>query len=230
MRDGVGPDSSGHRRRLRERFLRVGLDGFADHEALELLLTLAIPRRDVKPHAKRLLREFGSLRGVLDADQEALLAVDGIGEASVTVLRIVRVVAEAYVREGLEKLANTIAYKDMARLWQMRIGSLPNEVFEVAYLDSRQCLLPCGFERLSEGTLDRAAVYSRRVMEAAVKRKATSLVFAHNHPNGDPTPTEQDKLLTQSLVLAAKALEITVHDHLIIARDGFFSFRKEGLL
>lgn len=222
--------SEGHRRRLRERFLSVGLEGFSEHETLELVLTLAIPRRDVKPQAKRLLEQLGSLREVLDAPRETLRSVEGIGDAGITVLGIIKGVAEVYVRQGLESSSTRLSLDDLATFWCMRIGSLPHEVFEVAYVDGAYRVLTNGIERLAEGTIDRAAVYSRRVMEAAVKRQAAGLVFAHNHPNGEAKPSEQDKLLTRALVLAAQTLEINIIDHLIITKNKVFSFRKEGLL
>jgi DNA repair protein RadC len=221
---------NGHRERLRKRFLNVGTEGFAEHELLELVLTLAIPRRDVKPQAKQLLDAFGSLPAILDAPREALRCIDGIGDAAITALGIIKAVAEVYVRQGVESSSGRPLLGDLSPLWQMRIGGLPHEVFEVAYLDSKLQLLPAGIERVAEGTIDRAAVYSRRVMEAAVNRRAASLVFAHNHPNGIAEPTEQDKLLTRALVLAAETLEIHVIDHLIVTRDKVFSFQKEGLL
>lgn len=222
--------SEGHRRRLRERFLSVGLEGFSEHETLELVLTLAIPRRDVKPHAKNLLSQFGSLRGVLDASPEALKSVEGIGDATITALAIIKSVAEAYTQEKLESRSVDFAMSDLAAFWRMRIGALQTEVFEVAYLDTAGRVIANGIERLAEGTLDRATVYSRRVMKAAVERQAASLVLAHNHTNDLAEPSEQDKLLTRALVLAAQTLEIGVADHLIITRDSVFSFREEGLL
>jgi DNA repair protein RadC len=222
--------SEGHRRRLRERFLSVGLEGFSEHETLELVLTLAIPRHDVKPQAKRLLEQLGSLRDVLDAPRETLRSVEGIGDAAITALGIIKGVAEVYVRQGVESSSDKLSLGDLATFWCMRIGSLPHEVFEVAYVDGAYRVLPNGIERLAEGTLDRAAVYSRHVMEAAVKRQAAGLVFAHNHPNGVAEPSEQDKLLTRALVLAAQTLEIEVVDHLVVTPNDVFSFRKEGLL
>lgn len=222
--------SEGHRGRLRERFLSVGLEGFAEHEVLELVLALAIPRRDVKPHAKRLLEHFGTLREVLDAPREALSSVEGIGDASITSLGVIKAIAELYVRQRIEASPDQLRIDDLRVFWQMRIGAMQTEVFEVAYLDTGNRVLTNGIERLAEGTIDRAAVYSRSVMGAAVKRQASGLVFAHNHPNGIAEPTEQDKLLTRSLVLAAETLEIRIIDHLIVTRDSVFSFRKEGLL
>lgn len=230
MSESKASGSRGHRSRLRERFLRTGLQGFAEHEILELVLTLAIPRRDVKPQAKDLLEKFGSVRGVLDASPEALKTIEGIGDSATSVLRIIRAVAELYVEQGIESSTSGLVMSDLAKFWQMRIGALLSEVFEVAYLDSANRVLPNGIERLAEGTIDRAAVYSRRVMEAAVRRQSAGLVFAHNHPNGIAKPSEQDKLLTRALVLAAQTLEIKVLDHLIVTKTNVFSFRKEGLL
>jgi len=134
------------------------------------------------------------------------------------------------VRQGVESSSGRPLLGDLSPLWQMRIGGLPYEVFEVAYLDSKLQLIPDGVERVAEGTIDRTAVYSRRVMEVAVNRHAAALVFAHNHLNGIAEPTEQDKLLTRFLVLAAQTLEIKVIDHIIVADQAVFSFRKEGLL
>jgi DNA repair protein RadC len=120
--------------------------------------------------------------------------------------------------------------KVLYEFWRMRLGDLRNEVFEVAYLDSAARLLRDGVERLETGTIDRATVYPRKVMEAALRRGAAALVFAHNHPNYDVTPSKQDKLITEALVLAATTLNIEVLDHLIVSPDKVFSFRKEGLL
>jgi len=154
--------NTGHRQRLRERFLSVGLHGFAEHEVLELVLTLAIPRRDVKTQAKRLLEQFGSLRGVMDASPEALRSVDGIGNAAITALGIIRAVAELYIRQTIESSSDGLAVDDLATLWRMRIGAMQTEVFEVAYLDSGRQVLTNGIERLAEGTIDRAAVTTIR--------------------------------------------------------------------
>ena len=118
----------------------------------------------------------------------------------------------------------------LSRFWRAKIGALPNEVFHVGYLDSAYRLLRDGVEQLEEGTIDRAAVYPRRVIEAALRRGAAALVFAHNHPNGDVHPTEQDKVLTRALVLAATTVQTKVLDHLIVSTDKVFSFRSEGLL
>ena len=224
------PHYQGHRKRLRERFVKSGLAGFAEHEVVELLLTLAIPRADVKQPAKELLARFGNLRGVLDAPLPELRAVDGIGEVAAVGLHLVRAAAALYLQQGSEAgdvLRNATKISDF---WRMRIGALKHEVFAVAYLDSAHRLLRDGVETLQEGTIDRAAVYPRRVVEAALKREAAALVLAHNHPNGNVQPSEQDKLLTRSIVLAAETIGLRVVDHLVVSPDETFSFKQAGLL
>jgi DNA repair protein RadC len=224
------PHFHGHRQRLRKRFMRNGLTGFADYEVVELLLTLAIPRSDVKPLAKVLLARFSNLRGILDAPLAELQAVPGIGTVTPVALRIIREVASLYLQQSAELQDAFTDLDALSRFWRMKIGALANEVFQVGYLDSGYRLLRDGIETLEEGTTDRAAVYPRRVIEAALLRGAAGLVFAHNHPNGNVQPTEQDKVLTRALVLAATTVQIKVLDHLIVSPDNVLSFRQEGLL
>jgi len=215
---------------LRERFLRAGLRGLADYEIVELLLTLAIPRCDVKQPAKALIARFGDLRGILDATLDELKAIKGIGEVAPVALRIIREAASLYLQQCAEGTDSFADPEALARFWRMKIGALPNEVFQVGYLDSAYRLLRDGIETLEEGTTDRAAVYPRRVMEAALRRGAAALVFAHNHPDGNVQPSDQDKTLTRALVLAATTVQIKVLDHLIVSPDAVYSFRREGLL
>ncbi len=224
------PHYHGHRDRLRKRFLEAGFGGLGKHEVVELLLTLAIPRSDVKPMAKVLLKQFGSLRGILDASFEELSEVQGIGSVTPAALKIVRATATLYLQESAAKGDCLAHHDDLVAFWRMRIGALPNEVFQVGFLDSGRRLLNDGVETLQEGTVDRAAVYPRRVIESALNRKAAAIVIAHNHPSGNTTPSEQDKLTTRAIVLAATTVGIEVMDHLIVSVDSVFSFRKEGLL
>lgn len=224
------PHYHGHRQRLRARFLKSGLDGFADYEVIELLLTLAIPRSDVKQPAKALIAQFGNLQGILDAPIEELRAVTGIGSVTPVALQIIKAAATLYLQqsgEGRDSLADPTK---LAEFWRMRIGALPNEVFEVAYLDSGYRLLREAVDRLEEGTIDRAMVYPRRVIEAALKRGAAAVVLAHNHPNANLTPSEHDRVLTRAIVLAAETVHLKVVDHLIVSAQDAFSFRKAGLL
>lgn len=230
MKESGPSKSHGHRGRLRERFLKAGTAGLADYELVELLLTLAIPRSDVKQSAKALIARFGNLRGILDAPLDDLRQIKGIGSVAPVALQVIRAAATIYLQQSAEAQESLEDPKRLVAFWRMRLGALPNEVFEVAYLDSSLRLQRDGVERLEEGTIDRAAVYPRRVAEAALKRSAAALVLAHNHPGGAATPTEQDKNLTRAIVLAAETLQIKILDHVIVGSDDFFSFRKAGLL
>lgn len=212
--------AEGHRKRLRDPFEKAGLDGFAEHEVVSLVLTLAIPRGDVKPLAGVLIAKFGDLRAVLDARSEDLQAVKGIRSVTPAGLRVIRAVATLYLQQSAENREILADPEALYRFWRTRLGGLQHEVFEVAYVDSSNRLMRDGIERLEEGTVDRAAV----------RRGAAAVVFAHNHPNGDVTPSDQDKTLTRALILAATTLQIKVLDHLVVSREAVFSFRKEGLL
>src|SRR3990167_2756567 len=217
----------GHRKRLRERFKKTGLASFQDYEAIEFLLTLAVPRKDVKMMAKEAIRRFGSFRGVLDAPAEELRKIPGIGEVAPLAIRFIREAATLYLQPKskadltLEKNEPEIlSLEDPNRLHdycKAALGAQPNEMFKVIYLNSRFRIID--LETLTEGTIDRATIYPRKVMESALKKKASVLVFAHNHPDGNINPSEHDKTLTRALVLAAKTLNITVFGHIIVSND-----------
>lgn len=224
------PHYWGHRHRLRDRFLKTGLEGFANYEIVELLLTLAIPRSDVKEPAKELIARFSSLRGIFDAPIEELRAVRGLGSVAPVALKIIKEAATLYLQQTAEGQDCLAEPHRLADFWRLRIGALRDEVFEVGYLDSGYRLLRDGVERLEEGTVDRAAVFPRRVVEVALKRGAYAVVLAHNHPNGRTEPSEHDKTLTRAIFLAAEAIGLKVLDHLIVSADEVFSFRRAGLL
>lgn len=236
--DPTKPHYFGHRKRLRERFKKTSLASFQDYEAVELLLTLAIPRKDVKIPAKEAIKRFGSFRGVLDAPVEELKKIPGIGEVAPIAIRFIREAATLYLQPKsqtdltMAKIEpETISLEDPKFLFdycRAALGAQPNEIFKVIYLNSRFQVID--LETLTEGTIDRATLYPRKVMESALKKKASILVFAHNHPEGNITPSDHDKTLTRALVLAAKTLNINVFDHLIVSKDEVFSFRAQGLL
>ena len=219
-----------YRWRLRKRYERCGLNGFADDELVELLLTLALPRSDVRAPARALIAHFGTLRNILDAPFEELRTVPGIGTGTPAALKLIREAATMYLQQLAERNDPLVSLDSLVSLWRMRIGALTNEVFEVAYLDSGRRVLRHGIERLTEGTADRATVYPRRVVEAALRRGAFGMLLAHNHPNGNVTPSDQDKALTRAIVLAAEIVGIRVVDHLIVSVDDAFSFHQAGLL
>ncbi|MFB3887106.1 MAG: RadC family protein [Thermodesulfobacteriota bacterium] len=224
------PFYHGHRQRLRDRFLKDGFKGFAPHEIVEILLTLAIPRRDVKKAAHKLMDRFGSVKGVLDAPVSELKEVLRQSQVAPVALKIIRETADLYLQQKAEEQVSLSTPEALHDFWRSRIGSLTYETFQVAYLDSGYRLLKDGIDTLEEGTIDRAAVYPRRVMDAALRRNAAALVFAHNHPNGNINPSERDKVLTRALILAAETLQIKVIDHVIVSNDMVLSFRKEGLI
>jgi DNA repair protein RadC len=236
--NSIKPHYLGHRKRLRERFQKTGLSSFQDYEVVELLLTLAIPRKDVKIPAKEAIKRFGSFKGVLDAPIEELRKIPGIGEVAPLAIKFIKESATLYLQPKTQTdltIAKTgpekLSLEDPKILFdycRAAIGAQPNEVFKVIYLDSRCRVID--LETITEGTIDRATVYPRKVMESALRKRASILVFAHNHPDGNISPSEQDKTITRALVLAAKTLNIDILDHIIVSKDEVFSFRKEGLL
>lgn len=208
---------------------RARQDELDDREALELLLALASPAGNTFA-ARILLERYGDLRAVLDAPAEDLRSIEGLDGAAPLVLQLVRSAATLYLEKRVYRADLCADATRLEDMWRMRIGALPNEVFEVAFLDASHRLLRDGIQRLQEGTIDRAVVYPRRVMEAALRRGAAALVLAHNHPSGQVAPSEHDKLLTRALVLAAQTLGLVILDHLVVTVDSTFSFRQAGLL
>lgn len=225
----VGHTGRGHRKRLKERFDRAGIGALHDHEILELALTLAIPRRDVKLAAKALLARFGSLRGVFAASRAELAEAEGIGDAASFLLQFLHALHVRLLldrsREAGPVLGTPRAVLD---LLGAEMSGLRDEVFRVLFLDAKNHLLAS--EDLHRGTVNETAVYPRKLAERAIARNAVSVILAHNHPSGNPTPSPEDRLLTERLVAALDALEIRVHDHIVIGRNRHFSFRESGLL
>ncbi|MCM2358615.1 MAG: DNA repair protein RadC [Geobacteraceae bacterium] len=220
---------SGHRERLRKRFQEEGLDNFEDHQVLELLLFHAIPRGDMNPLAHLLIKRFGSLSAVLEADPKDVAAVKGIGEKAASFLAMIPQVTRRYFHDRVlrdrPKLNSSEAVADY--LIPLMAGR-PEEVFYVLCLDT-QCrvVYPA---LISEGTVKEAAVYPRHVIEEAIRHRAASVILAHNHPAGTAKPSQQDHKLTRLLVQALGPLDIKVLDHIIVAGDKAYSFAREGIL
>ncbi|MEA3374579.1 MAG: DNA repair protein RadC [Chloroflexota bacterium] len=218
----------GHRNRLRKRFLEQGLDGFQDYEALELLLLFVARQKDMKPVAKALVERFGSFKEALDASQEDLEDVKGIGPAAVTLIHFVKQAAARYLQQTSRTRLSVEGADTLVQHCILSMGAQPNEKFRVVCLDDNFAILD---ERdISEGTVNQATVYPRKVIETALAANATILVFVHNHPDGNVAPSDFDKTLTRSLVLAARTMNISVYDHIIVSRDTHFSFRENGLV
>ena len=226
----MSENMEGHRARLRERFKKNGLHGFAEHEVLELLLTLCIPRKDVKALAKTLLKRFGNICCVFDANPKELLKVSGIGEVSVTCLNLIKAFSVYYLQQKTSDVCIFDNNEALINFWKVRLGGLKHEVFEVAYLDSGYRLLSDGIIRMEEGMASKIQIYPRKVIEVAFLRGASNIVIAHNHPSGDPKPSQADFSMTQTLRYIGNALSLRLLDHIIITKDSFYSFRQDGFL
>jgi len=223
-------NTDGHRSRLRKRFETAGIKGLADYEIVELLLTLCIPRKDVKQPAKALVEKFGNLRNILNTPHKEIASIPGIGSVAPTAFKIIRETAELYLLQSAENLPVLNNSDRLEKFWMSRLSHLTNEVFEIGCLDNRYRLIKNGVQRLEEGTIDYTIVYPRKVMEYALKSAASAIVLAHNHPSGAAKPSDHDIKLTQSLINAATTLNIEIVDHLIIAGKEIFSFRRNGLI
>jgi DNA repair protein RadC len=218
----------GHRKRLRDKYAAEGAGALHDYELLELLLSFSIPHRDTKPYAKRLLSVFRNLRSLLEADRTSLETLGGLPPQSALHLRAMGDLYRLAREEEFKRGRAITAPADVASFLRERIGGKPREVFTVLFLDHRNHLL--AFEILQEGTVDHTAVYPREVLKRALELHATGMILAHNHPAGSLEASEGDKQLTRQIGTAARALGVTVHDHLILAAEGHFSFRQAGLL
>ncbi|MET0249280.1 MAG: DNA repair protein RadC [Sphingobium sp.] len=221
-------DGVGHRARLRQKLAAGGGEALHDHELIEYLLALAIPRRDTKPLAKALLREFGGIGGLMTADWQAILRVPGMGETSVAAVKIVQATA-------LRMLRNEVAARPVLGSWQALLDYLRADMAHLAvervrvlHLNSRNHLLRD--DHMGDGSIDQAAIYTREVIKRAIELGSVSLILVHNHPSGDPSPSRQDIEITRQIAEAGKRMGIMVHDHIIIAAGGHSSLRAQGLL
>jgi DNA repair protein RadC len=220
--------ASGHRKRLREKFIKSGLAGFHDYEIVELLLTLGTPRKDCKEPAKEAIKRFKSLRGVLEAPLEELTQINGIGPHNAFGIKLAQEVARKFLKE---KVIDKPVYKSAQELFDFLYHSmrdLKKEVFKVIYLNSQNQIIEVN--DLFEGTINSSVISPREVMESAIKCNAVSLIFVHNHPSGNPEPSNSDKELTRDLVYAASIMQLKVFDHIIIGDNRYFSFAGEGLI
>ncbi len=222
------PHYINHRKRLRERFRKSGADGMHDYELLELLLTFSIPRRDVKPVAKKLISEFGGLSGVLDADQKKLEELQGVGSMSAALIRLVKELYNTYLAENMKRGDVLSSPETVLKFVRVRLSGMTNEAFMVIYMNVKNEVID--YSILHEGTIDNVAVYPRRIIESALSRHASGVILVHNHPSGNPMPSREDKALTRDIADAAITLDIRVLDHIIVGKDGYFSFLEHDLL
>jgi DNA repair protein RadC len=222
------PHYHGHRERLRARLMEVGGDALPEYELLELVLFLSIPRKDVKPLAKELLRRFGSFSEVLSAPPQRLRELDGLGDTAVANLKIVEAAARRFAKGAVAKrpvLSSWSAVLDYCRA-AMAFGE--KEQFRLRFLDKRNALI--ADEVQQSGTIDHTPVYPREVVKRALELSASALILVHNHPSGDPSPSAADIRMTKEIAEVAKPLGITVHDHIIVGRDGHASLKGLRLI
>jgi len=219
---------SGHRQRLRQRFLQPGGDQIADYELLELILFAAHPRGDVKSLAKDLLKHFGSFDAVLHAEASELSRVPDVGDAVIASLKVVRVAAERLVQAPVKDRPVIQSWTALLDYCRLAMGSKKVEEFRILFLNHKNALL--ADEVQQRGTVNHTPVYPREVVKRALELGASAIIIAHNHPSGDPTPSKADIDMTNQIAAAAKPLGIALHDHLIISENAHYSFKSHGLL
>jgi DNA repair protein RadC len=226
--DDEAPHYHGHRDRLRARFSEVGGDALPDYELLEIVLFRSIPRRDVKPIAKDLLRRFGSFAEVLAAPPALLSEVDGVGESVVTDLKIVEAAARRFTKGAVSRRPVLSSWTSVIDYCRTAMAFAEKEQFRLLFLDRRNALI--ADEVQQSGTIDHTPVYPREVVKRALELSASALILVHNHPSGDPTPSSADIKMTREIVEVAKPLGIVVHDHIIVGREGHASLKGLKLM
>lgn len=218
----------GHRQRLREKYADGGLARFSDEEVVEFLLTLGTPRKDVKPQAREALKKFGSLSGVLSAPLQKLEEINGIGPKSALYLSLIHQVAGRYLRDRAKGKTFLGSSKAVFDYLFHTMRDLKREIFKVLFLNRKNELI---FDQdVFLGSLTGSAVYPREVMTLALENRAAAMVFVHNHPSGDPSPSPEDRRLTRDLLWAAQLLMIQVLDHVIIGHNTYYSFADDGYI
>ncbi|MFN3469494.1 MAG: RadC family protein [Novosphingobium sp.] len=221
-------DASGHRARLRKRLMTGGEDALADHELIEYLLMLARPRIDTKPIARALMQRFGSLAGVLTADPQTIALHPEMGESSAAALRIVALAARRLARTSVREQPVLSNWQALLDYLHIDMAHLNVERVRVLYLNTQNMLI---LDHLvSEGTLDESPIYTREVVKKGLDVGAAAMILVHNHPSGSPQPSRADIQITQKIMEAARFMGMTVHDHIVIGREGHTSLKAQGLI
>jgi DNA repair protein RadC len=222
------PSYIGHRQRIKTKYKKSGVKGWLDYEVLELALSYAIARKDTKPIAKELMARFKTINGVLDADSKELKSVSGISEHTVLFLKLLKDVAAIYLEKSLHDKDLLSSPELVFNYLKASLKGCVDEEFKTLFLNSRNQLI--AIERLQTGTVNRSAIYPRKVVERSLYHHAVGVIIAHNHPAGTLTPSKEDCVVTKSVKDALKTVEISLLDHVIISSNGYFSFNKKGLL
>lgn len=222
------PHHHGHRDRLRARFKDSGPEALQDYELLELVLFSLIPRRDTKPLSKKLFKTFGSLPVLMNASIADLTKIEGINEKTATGLKAITSLAHRSLKEELMHKPVLTSWNRLLDYCRATMAHEPKENFRILFLNKKNELI--ADEVQQSGTVDHTPAYPREIMKRALEVGATALVLVHNHPSGDPTPSQTDVDMTRAIIAAAKPLDITIHDHVIVGRKGYKSFKSEGLI
>ena len=219
---------AGHRQRLKDRFIAGGPEALPDYELLELILFSAIPRRDTKPVAKRLIERFGSFAEVVNAAPERLKEVKGVGEAAIVQLKLVRAGALRLMQGGIMQRPVLTSWTAVLDYCRAAMGFEAREQFRILFLDKKNRLI--ADEVQQEGTVDHTPVYVREIVKRSLELSASAIILVHNHPSGDPTPSRADIDMTKHIMDAAKPLGVTIHDHIIVGKQGHASFKSLKLI
>jgi DNA repair protein RadC len=222
------PHYHGHRERLRERFFNAGPDALTDYELLEMALFAAIPRRDTKPLAKALIKKFGSFAEVIHAPEARLREVDGVKDASINQIKLIAAAAGRIAKGELRQRTLLSSWNDVIGYCRTTMAFADKEQFRLLFLDKRNQLIADEVQQI--GTVDHTPVYPREVIKRALELSATALILVHNHPSGDPTPSQADIQMTRAIVDIAAPLGISVHDHIIVGRSGHASLKGMKLM
>jgi DNA repair protein RadC len=222
------PHYHGHRMRLRERFHGAGPDALSDYELLEMVLFRSLPRGDTKPLAKILIRKFGSFAEVIHAPETRLREVDGVGDATVTNLKLIAAAASRIAKGQLKQRAMLSSWNDVIDYCRTSMAFADKEQFRILFLDKRNQLI--SDEVQQTGTVDHTPVYPREVIKRALELSATAVILVHNHPSGDPTPSQADIQMTKAIINIATPLGISVHDHIIVGKNGHASMKGLRLI
>jgi DNA repair protein RadC len=221
-------DPAGHRGRMRARLLEGGGEAFLDYELLEYVLGLAIPRRDTKPLAKRLLAEFGSFPAILAASPAELARVEGLTEGAVAALKFVEAASLRSLQAAVMNRPVLSGWQALTDYLHAAMAHRVTEEFRVIFLNNRNIMIRD--EAMASGTVNAAAVYPREIIKRALELGASAVVLVHNHPSGDPSPSRDDITMTKAIIEAGKHMGVAVHDHVVIGKSGHASFRALGLL
>jgi len=222
------PHYHGHRMRLRERFRGAGADALSDYELLEMVLFRALPRGDVKPLAKSLIKKFGSFAEVVHAPPTRLREIDGVGEATITELKLIAAAASRVAKGQVQQRTMLSSWNEVIDYCRTSMAFADKEQFRILFLDKRNQLISDEVQQV--GTVDHTPVYPREVIKRALELSATAIVLVHNHPSGDPTPSSADIHMTKAIIDIAKPLGIAVHDHIIVGKNGHASMKGMKLI